>query len=346
MFRLQFVPAFIAASFLVSSCGNNAQRSTTADSDTTQSKTFGSIERIDSAVNEIISPDAKIEIIAEGFEWTEGPVWIPEHNMLLFSDIPPNTIYKWTEERGKEVYLKPSGYTGSVSRKGEVGSNGLLRDDEGRLVLCQHGDRRIAVMDAPIDSPKAEFITVADRYQGKRFDSPNDAVFRSNGDLFFTDPPYGLENYINDTSKAAPYQGVYKVSTEGEMTLLTDTITRPNGIAFLAGEKTLIVANSDPDRARWYAYDLDANDRLTNARIFYDATADGKNNKGLPDGLKVDSKGNVFATGPGGVWIFNAQGKVLGRIRIPEATSNCALADDDRTLYLTCDMYVVRVKLR
>ena len=173
-------------------------------------KTTGTIERIDPELDSLVSNDAKIEIIAEGHDWTEGPVWIEEKKMLLFSDIPKNSIYKWTSEKGEELYLKPAGYTGTAQRGGETGSNGLLLNSKGQLVLCQHGDRRMAVMNAPLDTPKAEFTTLADNYMGKKFDSPNDAVYRSNGDLFFTDPPYGLEKNILDPSKAAPYQGVYK----------------------------------------------------------------------------------------------------------------------------------------
>lgn len=314
---------------------------------TNEVRTIGSIERLDPALDEIISKDAQIEILAEGYEWSEGPVWIEAEKMLLFSDVPKNTIYKWTEEGGAQVYLTPSGYTGeepSASR--EPGSNGLTLDTNGRLVLCQHGDRRVARMEAPLNDPKPNFVTIADRYQGKRFNSPNDVVVRSNGDVFFTDPPYGLPNQENDSTKEIPFQGVYKVSTAGTVTLLVDSLTRPNGIALTPDEKTVIVANSDPAKAIWYAFDLNENDSVTNARIFYDATEAGKSEKGLPDGFRIDQKGNIFASGPGGVWIFNKEGKVIGKIKIPEATANCALTPDEKTLFLTSDMYLIRVKLR
>jgi len=309
-------------------------------------KTMGSFEQIHPGVKEIISSDAKIEIIAEGFDWSEGPLWIEESRMLLFSDIPENSIFKWTAEKGKELYLKPSGYTGTVSRGGETGSNALLLNKNGQLVLCQHGDRRMAKMNAPLLQPKPDFVTIADNYKGKKFDSPNDAVYRSNGDLFFTDPPYGLEKNTDDVLKEAPYQGVYKVSASGEVTLLTDSITRPNGIAFFPGEKSLIIANSDPLNPVWYMYDLDENDSLVNGKIFYNAMAASKQDAGMPDGLKIDRKGNVYATGPGGVWIFNRNGQVLGKIRTDSLASNCALADDEKTLYVTADMYVLKVVLR
>jgi len=313
-----------------------------------ESKVIGTIERLDPDLNAIVDEQAKAEIIADGFEWSEGPVWVERYKMLLFSDVPKNTIFKWTEENRRETYLMPSGYTGTVLRYGEPGSNGLLLNTDGKLVLCQHGDRRMAVMDAPLDNPKANFITLADKYDGKKFSSPNDAVFRSNGDLFFTDPPYGLTNGERDSvNREMPFNGVYKVTRDGHVSLLVDTLTRPNGIGFLPGEKTLIVANSDPAKAIWYAFDINEKDSLTNARVFYDATAEkGKDIKGLPDGFKVDKNGNIFASGPGGIWIFNKDGKVLGKIKLPEAASNCALANDDKMLYITNDMYVLKVKLR
>jgi len=308
---------------------------------------IGTIERLDPALDSILSPSAKIEIIADGFDWSEGPLWVEKYKMLLFSDIPPNTIYKWTEEKGKEVYLTPSGYTDTVKRKGEVGSNGLILDKDGNLVMCQHGDRRMARMDAPLDKPAPKFITLADKYNGKRFSSPNDAVYNSAGELFFTDPPYGLETQDDkDPKKELPFNGVYKVKTNGDVILLVDSITRPNGLAFLPGEKKLIIACSDPAKPYWYIYDV-SGDSLTNGKIFYNASAEAsKGVKGLPDGFKIDKNGNVFATGPGGVYIFNSEGKKLGLIKFTESTSNCAFSADKKTLYVTNDMNVIRIKLR
>lgn len=306
----------------------------------------GSIERLDPALDSIIAPGATPEIIAEGFEWTEGPLWIESHKMLLFSDVPRDTVYKWTEEKGKEVYLTPSGYTGTIPRGGEMGSNGLVLDAKGNLVLCQCGNRQMARMDAPLDKPAPNYTAIANAYEGHKFNSPNDAVYNSQGELFFTDPPYGLERHMADPNKEIPFQGVFKVKTSGEVVLVTDSLTRPNGIAFLPGEKTLLVANSDPARPHWYAFDIGPGDSVTNGRIFLTASKRGEGEKGLPDGMKIDKKGNVYASGPGGIWIFNSDAKLLGRIRLDEAASNCALSDDERTLYITNDMYVVRVKLR
>lgn len=309
-------------------------------------QTTGEIVRLDDAINEIIPEDAQLEIIAKGFDWSEGPLWVEEHNMLLFSDIPPNRIYKWTEADGKSLYLEPSGYTGDTPRGGEKGSNGLLLNAEGQLVLCQHGDRRVAVMEAPLDAPKPEFKTITDQFAGRLLNSPNDAVYDSKGYLFFTDPPYGLEGNTDDPAKEIPFQGVYRMSPDGDLEVLTNTMSRPNGIAFSPDEKQLYVANSDPDKAIWMVFTLDEDRNIIRQRVFHDATsAVGPDNPGLPDGLKVDSEGNIFATGPGGVWIFDFRGNHLGTIRTGQATSNCAFNADKSTLYMTADMYVMRLKL-
>lgn len=302
------------------------------------------IESLDESFHQIIHDTARVEIIAEGFAWSEGPLWLDNYRTLLFSDVPENTVYKWSEETGKQVYLKPSGYTGTVKRGGETGSNGLLLDSSDRLILCQHGNRQLALMDAPINDPKPNFKPLATNYQGKKFNSPNDAALRTNGDIFFTDPAYGMEKDMEDPLKEIPYQGVYKVTPSGEVTLLLDSITRPNGIAVTRDDRSLIIANSDDKKKIWYIYDFGKNDSLIHPRIFYDATSDSA--KGAPDGLKIDRNGNVFATGPGGVWIFNSEGLALGRIKFPESCSNVAFSGDEKTLFITADMYVLRVKMR
>ncbi|MEO8765282.1 MAG: SMP-30/gluconolactonase/LRE family protein, partial [Ginsengibacter sp.] len=258
----------------------------------------GSIERLDPALDKIISADAKPEIIAQGLDWSEGPLWIEARKMLLFSDVPRDTIFKWTEEKGKEVYLTPSGYTDTIKRGGEMGSNGLLTDKNGNLVICQCGNRQMARMEAPLDKPEPKYLPIASHYGGKRFNSPNDAIYNSKGELFFTDPPYGLEKQMDDPKKEISFQGVYKVKQTGEVVLLIDSITRPNGIAFFPGEKKLIIANSDEAKPNWYVYDVSDKDSLYNGRIFYSMDGYDKTLKGLPDGLKIDKNGNVFATGP------------------------------------------------
>ncbi len=307
--------------------------------------TVGSIERLDPALDRLIPREARLEVLADGFAWTEGPVWISQGAYLLFSDIPPNSIYKWKAGEGHNVYLTPSGYTGDQPRGGEPGANGLLLDAEGRLVLCQHGDRRMARLDAPLDSPEPKFVTLAERYNGRRFNSPNDAVYHSNGDLYFTDPPYGLEGNVDDPAKEIDFQGVYRLSSDGAVTLLTDELSRPNGIAFSPDEQILYVSNSDPDRAIWMAYDVQPDGAIANGRVFFDATQWVGERKGLPDGLKVDETGNLFATGPGGVLVFSPDGVHLGTIDTGQATANCAFGDDGATLYITADMVLLRIKL-
>jgi gluconolactonase len=305
------------------------------------------VERLDPALDRLIPPDAKIEVLAQGHDWTEGPLWIKQGRYLLFSDIPKNSIYRWKEGEGERLYLQPSGYTGKQPRGGETGSNGLLLDPEGRLVLCQHGDRRVARMDAPLANPKPEFTPLAVRYQGKRFNSPNDAVFRRNGDLYFTDPAYGMEKQWDDPLREISFAGVYRRAASGEITLLTSEMTRPNGIAFSPDEKRLYVAQSDEKAAIWRVFDVKADGTIDNGRVLFDATSMvGSSRRGLPDGLKIDSEGNLWATGPGGVFVLSPEGKHLGTIMTGQATSNCAFGDDGHTLYMTADDYLMRIKVK
>ncbi|MDR3632290.1 MAG: SMP-30/gluconolactonase/LRE family protein [Isosphaeraceae bacterium] len=302
---------------------------------------IGTIERLDPRVDKLVPREARIEKLAEGFDWSEGPVWSKKEKFLLFSDVPRNTVFQWSEGKEVHVFLNPSGYTGAAPKAGEPGSNGLLRDAEGRLVLCQHGDRRVARLEAD-----GSFKTLADRYDGKRFSSPNDGTFKSNGDLYFTDPPYGLSGLNNDPAKETPFNGVYRVGKDGAVTLLTKEMTFPNGIGFSPDEKVLYVANSDPGKAVWMAFDVKNDGSLGAGRVFFDSTSLAKaGKKGLPDGLKVDQSGNVFATGPGGILIFTADGTHLGTLNTGEATANCGWGDDGSTLYITADMYLCRIRL-
>ena len=300
----------------------------------------------DSKFLDIVPNVTQVEILAEGFEWTEGPLWLPTENKLIFSDIPKNSIFEWSEKSGTKLYLKPAGYTGAENRGGEAGSNGLLLNDKNELVLCQHGDRRMAKMNSTLSNPKADFATIADKYNGKKLNSPNDAVYDKNGNLYFTDPPYGLEKNDKDPLKEIDFQGVYRVDKTGKITLLTKELSRPNGIAFSPDYKKLYVANSDPQKAIWMVYDVDENGLLKNGKLFVDATDKTKTLKGLPDGMKVHKNGWVFATGPGGVLIFTPDGEHLGTIFTGEATSNCAFNFDYSELFMTADDYLVKVKLK
>jgi len=304
------------------------------------------IERLDPALDALVAADAKIEILAKDFDWIEGPVWIKDGGYLLFSDIPQNVVFKWKEGQGVTQYLKPAGYTGTTPRGGEMGSNALALDGRGRLILCQHGDRRLAAMDAPLAAPKPVFTTIADRYDGKRFNSPNDLAFKSNGDIYFTDPPYGMEKQFEDPAREIPFQGVYRRAVDGTVTLLTREMTRPNGIAFSPDEQRLYVAQSDPQAAIWRVFDVKADGTLGASRVLLDVTSMVKTRKGLPDGMKIDAAGNIFGTGPGGVLVISPQGRHLGTILTGQATSNCAFGDDGRTLYFTADMYLMRVRLK
>ena len=307
--------------------------------------TTGTVDRKDLRINEYIAREAVIEVLDSGYTWTEGPVWLAAEGYYVFSDVPVNTVFAWQEGKGAWEWLKPSGYTGTIPRPGEMGSNGLTLSPEGDLVLCQHGDRRVAKLDAPLSNPLPTFATLADHYQGKRFNSPNDVVFDHRGHMFFTDPPYGLINNIQDSSKEIPFQGIYRVDAAGDVVLL-DTVSRPNGIALSPDEHTLYVANSDPLAAIWYAYTLSDSGTISDKRIFLDVTDQVNNhNPGLPDGLRVHPTGTLFASGPGGIWVINAQGEPLGVIRTGQATANCSFNSDFSELFMTADDYIMRIKL-
>jgi gluconolactonase len=302
----------------------------------------GSIERLDPALDALVAPDARIEKLADGFTWSEGPVWRRSGAYLLFSDIPRNTIYRWKEDTGLSVYLRPAGYAGSTPPGRELGSNGLTLDARDALVMADHGNRQIARV---VDS-NATKITLADRYDGKRLNSPNDLVYRSNGDLYFTDPPYGLEGNNNSPLKELPFNGVYRLTPAGTLTLLTRELTFPNGIAISPDQRTLYVAVSDPNRPIWMAYDIAEDGTIARGRVLFDATALVRRGlKGLPDGLKVDRHGNLFATGPGGVLVIAPDGRHLGTIVTGQPTANCAFGDDGSTLYMTANSQLLRLRL-
>jgi gluconolactonase len=304
--------------------------------------TIGKIHRLDPAFDELLAPDARLEKLAEGFTWTEGPVWVRDGGYLLFSDIPRNTIFRWKEGEGVSAYLSPSGYTGRTYYGLEPGSNGLTLDAEGRLVACEHGDRRVSRLYK--DGGK---MTIADAYQGKRLNSPNDLVYRSNGDLYFTDPAYGLpERYEDATRRELDFCGVYRVTAERRVDLLTDELIKPNGLAFSPDESVLYVSQSDPERASWMRYPVKADGTLEKGEVFQDVSEHATSLPGLPDGFKVDHKGNLFATGPGGVWVFSPEGKILGRIETGQRTANCAWGDDGSTLYIAAHMFVLRIRTK
>ncbi len=305
------------------------------------------VEILNPAALALIEPGARISVRGEGYKWTEGPLWIDDGGYLLFSDIPNNTIVKYQPGQGTSVYLRNSGATGLYPGDYGQGSNGLLLNERGQLVLLQQGDRRVAAMAAPLSAPAANFITLAGDYQGKRLNSPNDGVYHSDGSLYFTDPPYGLDKGLDDQRKELPMQGVYRLSAQGDLVLLDASVTFPNGIALSVDEKTLYVAVSDPQQPVWLAYDIVADGGLANKRIFYDASdlIGVAGEQGVPDGMAVHSSGNIFATGPGGVWLFNPQGEVLAKIRTGKLSANCGLSADEKRLFIAAHDTLLEVPL-
>jgi len=299
---------------------------------------MGQIRRENPLLDKLLAADARIEVLASWMAWSEGPVWVKDGGYLLFSDIPNNSVMKWSEKDGLSLFLKPSGYTGLGPYSKEPGSNALILDAEGRLTSCEHGDRRVSVM-----TKGGGKRTLVDNFQGKRLNSPNDLVYKSNGDLYFTDPPYGLPS-IDSPMREMDYCGVFRLSKSGTMTLLTKEMSRPNGLAFSPDEKTLYVANSDPDHAVWMAFPVNADGTLGKGRVFADVTSMVKDHPGLPDGMKVDRGGNLFATGPGGIHVYAADGKRLGRIDTGQRTANCNWGEDGSTLYVTADSYLCRIR--
>lgn len=303
--------------------------------------TLGTIERKHPKFDDLVPKGATIDVLADGFDWSEGPVWVKDGGHVLFSDIPKNMVWKWSAKGGLESFLKPSGYTGSAPFTGrEPGSNGLALDKDGNLILCQHGDRKVSRL-----NKDGTFAVLAAKYKGKRLNSPNDLVYHPNGDLYFTDPPYGLPGQMKDPAKELDFQGVYRLKPNGDLTLLTKEMSRPNGLGLSPDSKTLYVANSDPERPVWMAFPVKDDGTLGEGKVFFDATAQLKAKKpGLPDGLKVDAAGNVFATGPGGVFVFDPAGQHLGTLATGVPTANCGFGDDGSTLYVTADKQLVRVK--
>lgn len=308
--------------------------------------TIGQIVRTDPRLEKLIPKDAKIEVLSSGFTWSEGPVWVKDPKAdgggyLLFSDVPENTIFKWTEKGGLTPFLKPSGYTGVGTYSEEPGANGLTVDRQGRLVACEHGDRRISAL--PLDGSGGK-RTLADNYQGKRLNSPNDVVAHSTGNYYFTDPPYGMPKREKDVAETGIY-GVYRIAPNGAVTLVTNELTRPNGVALSPDERTLYVAQSDWKQPVVMAFPVQADGSTGKGRVVFGL--EGMEKQGLKggfDGMKVDRDGNLWVTGAGGVLVLSPTGEFLGHIKVGVATSNCAWGDDGSTLYITSDMFLCRVR--
>jgi gluconolactonase len=331
----------LVSTFFASAFVGAAPLSMAADAKN-QAKNGAKIIRLDPRLDRLVPIDAPLTKVADGFKWVEGPLWNRTEHYLLFSDIPANAIYKFQEGKRASLFLRRSGYTGSTPYTGkEPGSNGLTFDGEGRLVLAQHGDRRIARLEKD-----GRLTVLADRYQGKRINSPNDLVFKSNGDLYFTDPPFGLPKAFDDPNKEIRFQGVYRLSANGKLTLLIEDLKAPNGIAFSPDENKLYVSDVDFARSAWRVYDVKPDGTVANGRVFADASQWKKAPFFGPDGFKVDKDGNIFGARPGGISIFAPDGTRLGSIETGMPTSNVAWGDDGTTLYVTGGTTVYRIKLK
>ncbi len=298
------------------------------------------ITSLDPRFDQLVPNDAKLEKIADGFTWVEGPVWHKPGGYLLFSDIPANAVYQWKPGEGTQVFLQNSGYSGTAPFTGkEPGSNGLALDPQGRLILCRHGDRQIGRLES-----NGTITPLAQQLDGYTINSPNDLVFKSNGDLYFTDPPFGLPKVFDDPGKA-PVQGVYRVTQDGTVTRVITDIKAPNGIAFSPDEHTLYVSDVDPKQAAWLAYDVEPDGTVTNRRVFFNATRWRRDPFFGPDGFKVDQQGNLFGARPGGLSVIAPDGTLLGTIETGQPTSNVAWGEDGRTLFITGGSSVYRVRL-
>ena len=306
-----------------------------------QNDFIGSVERFSSEIDEFFSKDSKIEIIANGFSWSEGPVWSKKLNAVLFSDVPNNVIYKWDEKNGLDIFLNEIGYSGIVPNSKEDGTNGLTIDQQGNLIICMHGDRRVVKLE---DWQSNKVTPIATSFNKKLFNSPNDLVYNSKNELFFTDPPYGLKNGDNDELKELQFNGVFRLSPNGELKLLIKNLSRPNGIAISNDEKTLYVANSDSKNPVIMKYQI-TDEGVKNPEIFFDGSILSKKDIGAFDGLKIHPTGTVFATGPGGVLLIKSDGNHIGTIRTEVRSANCAFDDKYEYLYMTSHQYLTRIKL-
>lgn len=313
---------------------------------------IGHIEFLSDKAYELLDKDLTIKIEANNFNWMEGPLWVEAGNFLLFSDVPQNTIYKFIPGEGTSVYLTPSGANNLYPGDAKKGSNGLLLDKDGKLIIMQVGDRRVGRMKSDVLNPKADYETVQSHYQGKRFNSPNDVVLHKSGALYITDPPYGLKGKLNDPKKELPYQGIFRIDPDGTPTLLDDSLTFPNGIDLSPDGKTLYVAVSDGrkklNNAGIHAYDLDDNGMVSNKRMFINGThlIDLPGEQGNFDGMAVHSSGIIFATAPGGVWLLTPEAEVIAKIRTTQKNGNCTLTTDEKTLYIASDGYLLSVDLK
>jgi gluconolactonase len=310
-----------------------------------QAGTVGSITRLDPGLDAVVDVGTPIEVLATGYRWSEGPVWVKDGNYLLFSDVPSNVVHCWKQGEGAKPFLSPSGLAGAIPPGiREAGANGLAIDAQGRLVMADSGTRIVAAVDL-----KTKRKTVlADKYDGKRFNSCNDVAIHRNGTIYFTDPPYGLAEGDTSPLKEMAFNGVYRLDPKGQVNLIATDLKRPNGVALSPDMQTLYVAMSDDARPQILAYPLDVDGgAMDEPKLLCDFAPElAKKLPGLPDGLKTDKAGRIFATGPGGVYVLSPEGKKLGLIATGKATANCAFGEDGKTLFLTSSDMLARVRLK
>lgn len=322
----------LSASLLLVGCNQQPQNIEEFDSNT--------YDIFDNKFHNLIDVSQSFEVIGQGYKWCEGPTWDRKREKLYFTDVPGNIAYQWQPGTQVKEFLNPSGVAGLTGFR-EAGANGLLYSRAGKLLMCNHGERAIQEMDLETKKRK----TLASKYKGQAFNSPNDLIESVSGDIYFTDPPYGLEGLNASPLKELGHNGVYKLSSNGKVTLLADSLTFPNGIALSPDEKTLFIAQSDPNAIHIYKLDLTASSPKPELWIDLSSYADDAS-PGLPDGMAVDVNGNVFATGPGGIFIITPTGKILGRIKTGKGSANCAFGEDGRTLFITNHDRVIKLQTK
>jgi gluconolactonase len=329
---------FTATLIGLAGCGSNNPPPKETATAPAEAPGVGSVVRLDPAFDAIAPANAKIEKLAGDFTFTEGPVWLPQR-ALWFSDVVGNVVRQWTPDGKVVEILRPGGYDGTDAPAGSfIGPNGEIRDKDDTVLICQHGNHRIV----RVTTKDHQVTPVVDSYQGKRLNSPNDLVYKSDGSLYFTDPPYGLPKMDEDPKKELKFNGVFRLAN-GKLTPVIRDLTRPNGIAFSPDEKVLYISNSDEKHKVWMRYDVQPDGSMKNGKVFFDVTAEKED--GLPDGMKLDASGNVYGTGPGGIWVFTPEGKHIGTIKPPETPANCNWGDDGKTLYITARTGLYRIKL-
>ena len=297
----------------------------------------GRVEALDPRFADIVPEGAVVEVLTQGHLWTEGPVWVPELGSVLYSDIPNNAIYRWAEGEEGSLWLQPAGYLGDDDRWRGSGPNGLLLDLDGRLLVAQHGQRQIARFTGDLGNPEPVFQGLASGYEGLRFNSPNDLVQARTGDLYFTDPPYGLPEGVDDPARELGFQGVYRLDPDGDVTLITNDLTRPNGIVLSPDQRTLYVANSDRAQPKIMAYPVRDDGSVGEGELFFESWGDG---------MTVDTAGNLYVAGPDdGVLVLSPEGEALGSILVGRGTANCTFGEDGSTLFITASEHLLRIRL-